>query len=212
MIEAQALGDKYNKFTLMHEATFREEVSIEISRFGHRPVKHMNALGCLQPTTYLNHMTTVGGDEVLMMVERQTKICEKLSASLKLSKGITQTDKHVEMWCLGLTVCLGCDGSESSDFADMVCAIYLAVTIPRDAHPDAKVMTKEPVIEMGTIEGTKATDGPDQIGSLEPGKRGLVTIFEMHRLERVPLSDPLARLIHSASGDSTHAVNMEGRS
>jgi len=210
MIQAQSLADRYNTFTLMHKATSREEVSIEMSRFGHRPVEHMNVIGCLRSNTYLNHMTAVDNDEVQMLAEHDTKVCENPSAALKLAKGITQMGKHVEMVRAGVTVCLGCDGTNSSDFADMVRAMHLAATLPRDAHIDPTVITKEHVIEMATIDGAKCVGWQDEIGSLEPGKRADITIFDMHRPEWIPTFDPLASLIYSATGDSAHTVIVDG--
>ncbi len=211
MIQAQAMADRHGTFTLMHKATSREEVSIEMARFGQRPVEHMHAIDCLRPNTYLNHMTAVDLDEVQMLAEHQTKVCENPSAALKLAKGITRMGKHVEMVKAGVTVCLGCDGTNSSDFADMVRAMHLAATLPRDMHVDPTVITKEHVLEMATIEGARCIGWEREIGSLEPGKRADITIFDMHRPEWVPTFDPLASLIYSATGDSAHTVIVDGR-
>lgn len=211
MVRGKELANQYGTGILMHKASSEEEVRVEIQKTGHRPVEHMYHLGLLDSSMYLNHMIAVSGEEVEMLAETDTRVCQNPSAALRLAKGTTKMGKFPEMVAAGVTVALGCDGANSSNHKDMVRAMYLAATLPRDARVDPKAMTAEKAIEMATIDGARAIGWEDEIGSIEVGKKADIILFDMMRPEWVPLYNVVYNLVYSASGDSVDTVIVDGR-
>lgn len=208
---AKQLADKYGAFVVQHKASSVQEVQVELSKTGRRPVEHMYRIGALGPNVYLNHMTAIDDGEVDMLAEMGVKVCHNPSASLKLAKGTTRMGKFLDMMKRGVTVCLGCDGSNSSDYRDMVRAMYLAAALPKDYTMDAASMTAERAIEMATIEGARAIGWEKEIGSLETGKKADLIMFDMNRPEWTPTYNWVTALVYSATGDSVDTVLVDGQ-
>lgn len=209
--EALKIATNHHVGMLMHKASSLHEANLEQERFGHRPVEHMYRIGALAPNVYLNHMTACAVEEIPFLVETDAKVCQNPGAALKLAKGSTQMGKFVEMIEAGVTVNLGCDGSNSCDFSDMVRSMYLAATLPKDSRLDASVVTAEKVIEMATIDGARAIDWADEIGSLEVGKKADVVLWDMRRPEWTPTYNIVSVFVYSASGDSADTVIIDGK-
>lgn len=211
MIQAKTLAEKHDTMLVMHKATSQQEVDIELEAFGHRPVEHMYRIGALGPNVYLNHMVCVDDFEVPFLAETDTKVSHNPSSALKLAKGTTRTGKFPEMLKAGVTVCLGCDSANSSNFSDMVRVMYLAALLPRDARLDPAATVPEQAVEMATINGAKAFGWDDQIGSLEPGKKADITIFDTRQVNWRPLWNVVNNLVYAATGDSADTVIVDGR-
>lgn len=205
------LAGKYGTFALMHKASSREEAAREVQVTGDRPVEHMYKIGALGPNVYLNHMTAVELDEVDMLAETDTKVCENPPAALKLAKGTTRMGKFVEMMAKGVTVALGCDGVNSADHKDMFRAMFLAATLPKDAHFDPKAITAEQVVEMATLNGYRAIGWENELGVLAAGRKADLILIDLDRPEWVPSYNLVYSLVYSASGDSVDTVIVDGR-
>jgi 5-methylthioadenosine/S-adenosylhomocysteine deaminase len=64
---------------------------------------------------------------------------------------------------------------------------------------------------MATLHGARALGLEDEIGSLEPGKRADMVIFDLDLPEWRPLLDPVNTLVYSASAASVRTVVVDGR-
>lgn len=211
MAEARELAEQRGVSVLMHKASSIHEAEMEQELYGRRPIEHMLDIGALGPNVYLNHMTAVSKDEVPILAETDTKVCENPSAAFKLAKGTSQMGEFVAMMEAGVNVNLGCDGSNSSDFSDMTRAMYLAATLPNDQYMDPSRMSAEQAIEMATINGARAIGQEDLIGSVEVGKRADLVIFDTRCPEWAPTFDVVNVLVYSASGASVETVLVDGR-
>jgi cytosine/adenosine deaminase-related metal-dependent hydrolase len=126
-------------------------------------------------------------------------------------KGLFAHGRFAEMLEAGVTVSLGGDSANGSNHFDMLRLMYLAALVPKDAHLDPAVMPPEQVLEMATLHGARALGLGDEIGSLEPGKRADLVIFDLDQPEWRPLLDPVNTLVYSASGASVQTVMVDGR-
>ena len=82
---------------------------------------------------------------------------------------------------------------------------------PKDYRYDAAAGSAEKAIEMATINGAKALNMENQIGSLEAGKKADISIFDMHRPDWVPLYNEIQNLVYSAQGGSCESVIIDGK-
>ena len=175
------------------------------------PLRTLDGWGVLGPRTKLAHMVHVDDDDIELLARRDVKIAHCPSAALKHVKGLFAHGKFAEMLEAGITVSLGGDSGNGSNHFDMLRLMYLAALVPKDAHLDPAIMPPERVLEMATIHGARALGLGDDIGSLEPGKRADLVIFDLDLPEWRPLLDPVNTLVYSASGASVRTVLVDGR-
>jgi len=175
------------------------------------PLTTLDAWGVLGPRTKLAHMVHVSAEDIALLARRDVKISHCPSAALKHVKGLFTHGRFAEMLDAGVSVSLGGDSANGSNHFDMLRLMYLAALVPKDARLDPGVMPPERVLEMATLHGARALGLEDEIGSLEPGKRADMVIFDLGLPEWRPLIDPVSTLVYSASAASVRTVLVDGR-
>jgi cytosine/adenosine deaminase-related metal-dependent hydrolase len=174
-------------------------------------VERLEALGLLGPTTKLAHMIYVSDADVATLARRGVKIAHCPTAALKHTKGLAAHGRFPEMVDAGVCVSLGGDSANGSNHFDMLRLMYLAATIYKDARLDVRVMPAERVLEMATIKGAEALLLERQVGSIEPGKRADLVLYDLDTPEWRPLLNPVNNLVYAASGSSVRTVLIDGR-
>jgi cytosine/adenosine deaminase-related metal-dependent hydrolase len=175
------------------------------------PLATLDGWGVLGPRTKLAHMVHVSDDDIALLARRDVKIAHCPSAALKHVKGLSAHGRFAEMLDAGVSVSLGGDSANGSNHFDMLRLMYLAALVPKDARLDPGVMPPERVLEMATLHGARALGLENEIGSLEPGKRADMVIFDLGLPEWRPLLDPVSTLVYSASAASVRTVLVDGR-
>ena len=175
------------------------------------PLRDLDAWGVLGPRTKLAHMVHVDDGDIALLARRDVKIAHCPSAALKHVKGLSAHGRFADMLEAGISVSLGGDSANGSNHFDMLRLMYLAALVPKDARLDPGVMPPERVLEMATVHGARALGLEAEIGSLEPGKRADLVVFDLDTPEWRPLLDPVNSLVYSASSASVRTVLVDGR-
>jgi 5-methylthioadenosine/S-adenosylhomocysteine deaminase len=175
------------------------------------PLARLDALGVLGPTTKLAHMVYVDEADIALLARRGVKVAHCPTAGLKHTKGLAAYGRFPEMVAAGVCVSLGGDSGNGSNHFDMLRLMYLAATLYKDARNDVGVLPAERVLEMGTLRGAEALLLDRQIGSLEPGKRADLVLYDLDTPEWRPLLNPVNNLVYAASGASVRTVLIDGR-
>ena len=166
---------------------------------------------CSTPDTKLAHMVYVDDADIALLARRGVKIAHCPTAGLKHTKGLAAHGRFPEMVDAGVCVSLGGDSGNGSNHFDMLRLMYLAATVYKDARNDVGVLPAEHVLEMGTIRGAEALRLDRQIGSIEPGKRADLVLYDLDTPEWRPLLNPVNNLVYAASGASVRTVLIDGR-
>jgi cytosine/adenosine deaminase-related metal-dependent hydrolase len=175
------------------------------------PLARLDALGVLDARTKLAHMVYVDDAGVALLARRGVKIAHCPTAGLKHTKGLAAHGRFPEMVDAGICVSLGGDSGNGSNHFDMLRLMYLVATLYKDARNDVGVLPAERVLEMGTIRGAEALLLDRQIGSVEPGKRADLVLYDLDTPEWRPLLNPVNNLVYAASGASVRTVLIDGR-
>jgi 5-methylthioadenosine/S-adenosylhomocysteine deaminase len=211
ILEAKALADKYGAILNMHQCAFPEEVESIKQRTGHTPIEHLDHLGVLGPNVVLVHMIHVTDSEIDILARTHTNVVHNPGTALKIVYGMTKWGKFPEMMKSGINVALGTDAGDCANFMDIVRALYLAATLYKDMRFDPGLMGAELALEMATIHGARALGMQDEIGSLEPGKKADIVLFNADTPQWQPLYCEPYNLVYSASGDSADTVIVDGK-
>lgn len=107
----------------------------------------------------------------------------------------------------GARITLGSDNMH----ADLVEVMRWALSIGRIQEGKVdEFWQPEDVLRMATIEGARAMGLAGEIGSLEPGKRADIVVFDFRRPHLVPCVDPLGNLVHVGQGRDVEHVWVDG--
>lgn len=204
---AKALADRHGVgWGMMHFASHPSRKTADTI-----PLGDLDALGVLAPNTKLAHMVYVNDADIRLLARRGVKITHCPTAGLKHIKGIGAHGRFPEMLAAGVCVSLGGDSGNGSNHFDMLRMMYLVATVYKDARLDVGVMPPERVLEMATIRGAEALLLDRQIGSVEPGKRADLVLYDLDTPEWRPLLNPLNNLVYAATGASVRTVLIDGR-
>jgi cytosine/adenosine deaminase-related metal-dependent hydrolase len=204
------MADHHETVLHMHQANMLENVQESYQLYGERPIEHLYKIGALGENVVLVHMIHVNSREINMLAETKTNVVHCPSTAIKLAYGLSAFGNFPEMAQAGVNVSIGTDASDCSNFNDMVRLIYLTAATPKDYRYDAAAGSAEKAIEMATINGAKALNMENEIGSIEAGKKADIAIFDMHRPDWVPLYNEIQNFVYSAQGESCESVIIDG--
>ncbi len=211
IVKSKELADRCGAILNMHQCAFPEEVESIVQRTGNTPIVHLEKLGALGPNVVLVHMVHVTDEEIEILARTGTHVVHNPGTALKIVYGLTKAGKFPEMMKAGVNVALGTDAGDCANFMDIVRAMYLAALLFKDIRFDPKVMGAETALEMATINGAKALGMAHELGSLEPGKKADLVLFDADTPEWQPLYCEPYNLVYSASGASTDTVIVDGK-
>ncbi|HEX6210947.1 MAG TPA: amidohydrolase family protein, partial [Methylomirabilota bacterium] len=108
-------------------------------------------------------------------------------------------------------IALGCDSPNNSNHLDIVRTVNMAALQYKDARQDMRQVPAETALEMGTRLGAEALGLGGELGSIEPGKKADLVLFDTQRPEWQALWNPINNLVYNADGRSVHTVIVDGR-
>jgi 5-methylthioadenosine/S-adenosylhomocysteine deaminase len=174
---------------------------------GHTRMLHDQ--GALASNMVLAHATGIDDEEVELIAQHGASVVVCPSTALK--EGGLGMRKVPELLERGVNVGLGSDSANSSHYLDPVRSMYAVAVGFKEGRRDVHQMPGEHAVEMATLLGARALGMADEIGSIEPGKKADLVIFDTRRAEWRALFDPVQNLIYSADGRSVRTVIADGR-
>ncbi len=204
-------ADEHGTGLTLHHLSGPEPRRESLARHGLGPTQYLESLGVLGPRVLLSHAPGLDGDEIACLVRTGTAvaICPVMNA--KRGGGTAQHGRMPELLDAGVRVALGSDSPNNSNHLDMVRTMNMAALQYKDARQDTRQIPAERALEMGTRLGARALGLGDEIGSLEPGKRADLVLFDTARPEWQALWNPINNLVYNADGGSVHTVIVDGR-
>ena len=192
----------------MHLAEVREDREFLRRAYGRLPVEFAEDVGLLGPHVVLVHMIWITDAEMRTLARTGTHVSHNPSSNTKLASGICPVPALLRA---GVNVALGCDGGPSNNAYDVVREMKLAACLHKGVTGDPRVLPAEAVLEMATLSGARALGLEAEIGSLEPGKKADLAIFDTRRLHLTPSPNPVGTLVYAACGADVSDVMVDGR-
>jgi 8-oxoguanine deaminase len=188
-----------------HLAETRDEEAYCLSRFGKRPLDLLEAVGWLSADTWLAHGIFFNRGEVKRLGRAGVGIAHCPSSNMRLGSGCARVP---ELRRAGCPVGLGVDGSASNDSSHMLAEARQALLLQR-LRRGAAAMSVLDALRMATVEGARCL-GRDDIGSLEPGKRADIAMFDLRGAGYSGAGDAVCALLLCAPAQVSTLV-IEGR-
>jgi type 1 fimbriae regulatory protein FimB len=110
LVDALAAAQQYDVPISIHVAETQTEVTEVLTRYGNRPVQHLEAIGFLQPRIIAAHMVWPNAQEIALLAQRGVGVIHNPTSNLKLASGFSPVP---QLLAAGVKVGLGTDGSEA---------------------------------------------------------------------------------------------------
>jgi cytosine/adenosine deaminase-related metal-dependent hydrolase len=190
--------------THIAETTDEERYCLETA--GVRPVELLDDLGYLASDVWLAHCVHLSDGDIAKLATTGTAVAHCPSSNLRIGSGIARAHDLLKA---GVAVGLGVDGSASNDAGDLLEEARQAMLVAR-AHGAPDAISDRDALRAAT-RGGAACLGRDDIGSIVPGKRADVALFDVEGLSFAgAAADPVAALLHCRPG-RVRSLLVEGR-
>ena len=177
---------------------------------GFTPTEYLADVGALGEETVLAHALGISQDDVSVIADAGASVVMCPTAALKSGSGMTRSALLPELLAAGVPAALGTDAANNSNLIETMRSMYLAAVLYKDAREDVSKIPAETALDLATITAARALGMDDRIGSLEPGKKADIVLFDTRRPEWRSLLNPVNNLVYSADGRSVHTVIVNG--
>ena len=208
--ESKRLADEHGVSLTLHFNNSPAYVASCLRDHGMRPTQYLESLGVLGENVVMSHSLGLDQSEVDTLARTGAKVIAVPTAAVKSGYGMTQEGLLPEMLDAGVTVGIGTDAGNNSNLVETNRAMYLAAVLYKDARRSSTAITAETALELATISGAQALGLGDDIGSIEPGKKADLALYDTRRAEWATLFNPVNSLVYNADGRSVHTVIVDG--
>jgi cytosine/adenosine deaminase-related metal-dependent hydrolase len=209
--QAKRIAEEHGTGFTLHHGSGPQARKDAQARYGATPTGYLESLGVLGPRTVLAHSLGLDESEIDCIARTGTTVVMCPVTAAKGGRGVPEHGRMPELLAKGVKVGLGCDSPNNSNHLDMVRAMNMAAIQYKDARQDMRQIPAETAVEMATLMGAQALGVGDELGSIEPGKRADLVLFDTHRPEWQALINPINNLVYNADGRSVHTVIVDGR-
>src|SRR5881628_1867961 len=207
----KSLGDERQTGLTLHHGSGPQARKDYQSRHGRTPTEYLESIGVLGPNVVLAHSLGLDDAEIECLARTKSTVVMCPVTAAKGGRGVPEHGRMPELLAKGVKVALGCDSPNNSNHLDIVRAMNMAAIQYKDARQDTRMIPAETALEMATIVGAQALGVDGEIGSIEPGKKADLVLFDTQRPEWQALFNPINNLVYNADGRSVHTVIIDGK-
>ncbi len=206
----KVVDERRTTLTLHHNSGVQARKDYQ-ARHGCRPTEYLESLGVVGPNVLLAHVLGIDEAEIDVIARTRTAVTMCPITAAKGGRGVPEHGRMPELLAKGVKIALGSDSPNNCNHLDLVRVMNMAAIQYKDARQDTRQIPAETALEMATRSGAEALGLGEQIGSLEPGKRADLVLFDTDRPEWQALWNPVRNLVYNADGRSVHTVIVDGR-
>ncbi len=190
MREAAVLARDKGVMLHTHLAENDEDIAYSLEKFGCRPGQYAEDLGWTGDDVWHAHCVRLDSSEIDLFARSRTGVAHCPCSNCRLGSGIAPVRA---MRDAGVKVALGVDGSASNDAGNLVAEARQMMLLQRVSR-GADAMGAREALEIATLGGAQVLGRPD-CGSLEPGKRADIAVWDLSGIEAAGAWDPVAALV-----------------
>jgi len=192
----------------LHEA--EEEVQRWKKLTGYSPIQYYHSKGVklLNPNLIAVHCVWLDDIDIRILKETGANVSHNPVSNMYLASGISPIPKMLKA---GIPIGLGTDGAASNNCQDMIEVMKTTALLHKVATLDPLSIGAEKVLEMATIDGAKAMGLENEIGSIEPGKRADLVVFDLKHANTTPINRPHSQIVYCSKSHNVDTVIIDGK-
>ncbi len=205
--ELGKLAQQYKVAIHSHASENQTEVELVKQRFRLSNIQVFERFGLTESSLRLAHCIWTDETDRQIMKNNDIKVLHCPSANLKLGSGIAPVPDYLNR---GINVSLGADGAPCNNNLSIFTEMRLAALIQKGLHgPES--MPAATVFKLATIDGARALQLDQEIGSIEVGKKADLTFIKRNQVHSIPDENIYAKLIFSTKEADIQHVMVDGR-
>lgn len=206
--KAVELAKKYNLYIHMHFAENSQELEdIKKIHNTNSPVdilkEYFNGIDLV-----LAHCVKVEPEEMTKIKDLKLSIAHCPVSNLKLGCGIARIKDFIDN---GINVALGTDGQGSGNNLDMFSTMAYTALLQKGVNEDATLLPAYDVIKMATINGAKALNVENKIGSIEKDKYADIIIIDLETAMTEPINDVFSNIVYNVKPNNVVTTIINGK-
>lgn len=209
--EAHAAAAELDAPVLIHLAEDRGEIEQVTKATGMTSVDYLESLGILDDRVLAAHMVWPTESEIERLAELGVGVAHCPQSNMKIAAGVAPVPAMIEA---GVAVGIGTDGAASNNDLNLWEEIDSAAKLAKVTTGDPKALNAHQAMAMATIEGAKAIDMENEIGSLEVGKKADLIVVATDGLHQQPQPveiNPYSLLAYATKASDVRHVIIEGK-
>ena len=198
LLDARELAEKYDTLYHIHLSETEKENEDLIEDKDMTPTEYLDELNILDENVIAAHGTHLTEDDMLRLQRTKTGLAHNPAANMKLGSGRADV---IELHERGLNIGLGTDGPASNNSLNMFDEAKLSALIHKEEDPEA--LTEQEILDMLTIDGAKALNIDDKVGSIEEGKKADIVTIDLNQASMRPFyraRGVISNLVYSFDG------------
>jgi 5-methylthioadenosine/S-adenosylhomocysteine deaminase len=172
-------------------------------------IARLDNAGLLRSGTVVGHAGWTSPVDLVKIKESGSSVACCPSSSQRLGTGALELGRYPELLAFGVNVTLGSGSAMASNYIDIARQLYLFSGGGKSYRLDATVIPPEVVLEMATVRAAQALGLTSDIGSLKPGMKADIAMFNLVSADWAPVINPIANLVFSSRGGA-HTVIIDG--
>jgi len=178
------------------------------ARYGITPWEFLEEHGWARPGTWLAHVVDPPPAEIPAMAAAGVGVAHLVGPDLRMGWGAAPVRAYLDA---GVTLGFGTTGSASNDGADVLGDLRIAALVHRrdDVVPERWPSARE--LLRAATRGSADCIGRPDLGRIEPGATADLSAWDLRRVDRVGVHDPLAGLVLTGLSSVASLVVVGGR-
>jgi 5-methylthioadenosine/S-adenosylhomocysteine deaminase len=206
--KSKKMAERLDVLLHIHLSETEWETGEIISRYGKRPVEHLEAIGFLDERIIAAHCVWVENNEIEMLAKHKVGVSHCMESNLKLSSGFAPV---VAMLTAGVKVTFGTDGAASNNDLNVLSEMSTAAKVHKAISGDPTVLDSKTVLTMATRWGAEVLGLGDRIGSIEKGKLADIITINLKKPHLMPMYDVYSHIVYAAMPSDVETVMVNGR-
>jgi 5-methylthioadenosine/S-adenosylhomocysteine deaminase len=194
--------------THIHVAESQAEIDMNLEARGKRHIEWLAELGVLGPDMQLVHSVWLEDHEIDLVAKHQAIVVHCPVSNMYLASGVARIP---EMLQKGITVALATDGPGSNNNQDMLEVLKTTALLHKVNTLNAMVLLPDDILRMACRGGAAAFGLPDEIGSIEPGKKADIVLIDLNTAMAMPVHRVPSALIYNVSNGDVDTVIVNGQ-
>lgn len=177
-------------------------------RYGCTPWEFLQRHGWATHRTWLAHVVDIPADEITQLAQAGVAVSHLIAPDLRMGFGFSPIR---EMLDAGVTVGFGTTGSASNDGSNLLGDLRVAALAHRVHYDDASEWPTARELLHAATRGSALCLGRDDLGVIAPGFGADLAFWDMTRIDRVGIHDPVQGLLMTGISDAAHLVIANGQ-
>lgn len=192
----------------IHLSETRKEIEDCMAQHGGMsPVEYLDSLGILGPDVIAAHTLWLSEKDIEILGKRGVNCVHNINSNLKLASGYKFL--YNELRDAGANICLGTDGSASSNNLDMLETMKTSAMIQKAWRDDPTAMPLPELMDMATVNGGKALGL--KIGKIEKGYLADILIVDTQGYSFISPGSFEANFVYASHADCIESVICDGK-